>query len=372
MKRVFILVTLLALPVLLLAQTRPSASSSATGDTGKQPRAVTDGNFLEFDFPSLLIGIAEYEEGPTGATVFYFPKGAGAAVDVRGGAPGTTNTDWLQLGYDAPGLDAICFAGGSWYGLEAASGVRSELLATKHKDPFTEVANVAGAIVYDFPGRTNTIYADKELGRTAFKAARPNQFPLGARGAGRFVSVGKYIGSAYREQAGQGGAFRQVGVTKIAVFTVVNALGAIVDRQGKVVRGLRDPQTGLRLSQTDAMRLLIERAEPPRNAPSPEIRKPMPSNTTLTLVVTNQKLNNWQLRRLAIQVHTSMARVIQPFQMQADGDVLFAATTAEVESPRLSLSALGVIASDVAYDAVLSSIPRESEPRPGLPRDPRK
>lgn len=267
------------------------------------------------------------------------------------------------------GLDAICFAGGSWYGLEAASGVRAELLATKYKNPFEEVANVAGAIVYDFPGRTNAIYADKELGRAAFKAARPNHFPLGRRGAGRNVSVGKYLGRDYREQAGQGGAFRQTGATKIAVFTVVNALNAIVDRQGRVARGLRDPQTGARLTHADAMRILIERAEPPTATPKAEAQKPMPMNTTLTLVVTNQKLEHWQLRRLAVQVHASLARAIHPFQMLGDGDVLFAATTAEIENPRLPLNTLAVIASELAYDAVLSSIPRgELETRPGVQR----
>ena len=235
-----------------------------------------------------------------------------------------------------------------------------------------EVANVAGAIVYDFPGRTNTIYADKELGRAALRAARPNRFPLGARGAGRFVSVGKYIGRNYREQSGQGGAFRQVGATKIAVFTVVNALSAIIDWQGKVVRGLRDPQMGTRLSQADALRRLLERAESqaasPTPTPTPEAQKPMPTNTTLTLVVTNQKLEHWQLRRLAVQVHTSMGRAIQPFQMQADGDVLFAATTAEVENARLPLNTLAVLASELAYDAVLSSIPREAVVIPGARR----
>ncbi|MGH9941210.1 MAG: P1 family peptidase [Pyrinomonadaceae bacterium] len=365
MRKFISLVLLLTLPCGLSAQTGPAPSSA---QLKLIPRTSSEGPALEFDFPSLHIGTAEYEEGPTGATVFYFPKGVAAAVDVRGGAPGTTNTDWLQLGYGGPGLDAICFAGGSWYGLEAASGVRAELLETTQKDPFTEVANVAGAIVYDFPGRTNTVYADKELGRAALRAARPNRFPLGARGAGRFVSVGKYMGTNYREQGGQGGAFLQVGVTKIAVFTVVNALGAIVDRQGVVVRGLRDPQTGARLSQADALRLMIERAEPPKPAPPSDAQKPMPSNTTLTLVVTNQKLEHWQLRRLAVQVHASMARAIQPFQMQADGDVLFAATTAEVENPRLSLNTLAVLASEAAYDAVLSSIPREPESRPGARR----
>ncbi len=366
MRKFVSLILICSLHGMVFAQTNQAPSTS---QSHLVPKTSLEGAMLKFDFPSLHIGTAEYDEGPTGATVFYFPKGAAVAVDVRGGAPGTTNTDWLQLGYNDLGLDAICFAGGSWYGLEAASGVRAELLATKHKNPFDEVANVAGAIVYDFPGRTNTIYADKELGRAAFKAARPNLFPLGRRGAGRNVSVGKYIGRDYREQAGQGGAFRQTGATKIAVFTVVNALGAIVDRQGRVMHGLRDPHTGARLTHADAMRILIERAEPPSTTPKAEAQKPMPMNTTLTLVVTNQKLEHWQLRRLAVQVHASMARAIHPFQMQADGDVLFAATTAEIENPRLPLNTLAVIASELAYDAVLSSIPRdESETRPGVQR----
>ncbi len=365
MKRACILFVLMTLPVLQLAQTRQT-TPAADEAVRRTPRtAFNDGDFLEFDFPSLHIGIAEYEEGPTGATVFYFPKGAAAATDVRGGSPGTTNTDWLELGYEGLGLDAICFAGGSWYGLEASSGVRAELLASKRLNPFEEVANVAGAIVYDFPGRMNVVYPDKELGRAALRAARPNRFLLGARGAGRNVTVGKFIGREFSERAGQGAAFRQVGATKVLVFTVVNSLGAIVDRQGRTVRGLRDPQTGARLTQADALRRMTARAEASSNvAPPTDARKPMPANTTLTLVVTNQKLDYWQLKRLSVQVHAAMGAVIQPFQMQADGDVLFAATTGEVENPRLPLNALATLAAEAAKDAVLSSIPRESESQP--------
>ena len=81
------------------------------------------GQVLDLDFPALHIGIAEYAEGPTGTTVFYFPNKAKIAVDVRGGAPGTMNTDYLRLGYDRPVMDAVVFAGGSWYGLSAGTGV---------------------------------------------------------------------------------------------------------------------------------------------------------------------------------------------------------------------------------------------------------
>ena len=87
------------------------------------PRVHKDGPSLRFDFPALKIGIAEYEEGPTGTTVFYFPHSVKAAVDVRGGAPGTVNATALMNSKDYAMMDAVVFSGGSWYGLSAATGV---------------------------------------------------------------------------------------------------------------------------------------------------------------------------------------------------------------------------------------------------------
>ena len=70
--------------------------------------AINDGKkLIEFDFPKLKIGSVENEIGPTGVTTFYFPEKAIGAADVRGGAPGTYNTEWLKLGYDFRNLDAI-------------------------------------------------------------------------------------------------------------------------------------------------------------------------------------------------------------------------------------------------------------------------
>jgi len=101
---------------------------------------------LTFDFPEVQIGVAEYEEGPTGATVLYFPKPVVAAVDVRGGAPGTVNTDILRLAYDEPTLNAIVLSGGSSYGLSAATGVANALKdEIADSGNFDNVAVVAGA-----------------------------------------------------------------------------------------------------------------------------------------------------------------------------------------------------------------------------------
>ena len=162
---------------------------------------------LRFEFPGLQVGIAEYAEGPTGCTVFLFPDRAMVTADVRGGSPGTTGTDAVRLGYEAAFVDAIVFAGGSAYGLAAADGVRSELLASGRRGVrWGNIASVLGAIIYDFGVRANTIHPDRELGQAALRAAVPGVFPLGARGAGRSATVGKLYGRAYMEHAGQGGA----------------------------------------------------------------------------------------------------------------------------------------------------------------------
>src|SRR5256885_16742843 len=95
------------------------------------PRIDSTGRAIAFEFPGMRIGVAEYEEGPTGTTVFYFPKGVKAAVDVRGGAPGTLNTDAVRLGYESHLMQAVVFSGGSWYGLSAATGVANELKAMR-------------------------------------------------------------------------------------------------------------------------------------------------------------------------------------------------------------------------------------------------
>src|SRR4051794_28407023 len=199
------------------------------------PRTAFEGPELHFDVPGVRIGAAEYDEGPTGCTVFQFlPAGAACATDVRGGSPGQLGGfEWVH---------AICLAGGSLYGLEAATGVAAEILAQRgYEVGWTSIPNVSGAIVYDFGRRETSVYPDKALGRAALAAAREGMFPLGRRGAGRSVSVGKTFGLERGEPGGQGGAFRQVGATKVAVFAVVNAVGAIVDREGRVVRGHLTP-----------------------------------------------------------------------------------------------------------------------------------
>lgn len=152
-------------------------------NTNLEPKTSFESQRLRFDFPSFKIGVAEYEDGPTGCTVFYFPNGTSTAIDVRGGSVGTIgNYEWNH---------AICLAGGSLYGLEAVTGVAAELFAQhNYSTNFEQIALVSGAIIYDYSPRENAIYPDKRLGRAALKAATSGVFPIGGHGAGCSASVG--------------------------------------------------------------------------------------------------------------------------------------------------------------------------------------
>lgn len=333
------------------------------------PRTHAEGRKLEFDFPGMKVGVAEYDEGPTGTTVFYFPDSAKGAVDVRGGAPGDLNAAVLMNARDDKLVQAVVFSGGSWYGLSAATGVANgikDLRAEQGEPDF--IAGVAGAIIFDVGGRRfSRVTPDDRLGRAALASAVEGWFPLGARGAGRSAMQGYYYvrgdGAdrfANWPHSGQGGAFRTIGPTRIGVFTVVNALGTIVDRDGRIVRCERNGRTNDCPSIRDKLEAFAPiggSADSPPSGPT--------GNTTLTLVVTNQKLPFWALQRLAVQVHGSMNRGIQPFATEADGDVLYAVSTDEVDNPDLSPMDLGVLASELAWDAILSSVP-EIPPEPAL------
>ena len=333
------------------------AADAAPPDSHPVPHVSFDGPSLAFDFPAVKIGVAEYEEGPTGATVIVFNKPVMAAVDVRGGAPGTVNTDALRLGDDLSSVDAITLAGGSAYGLAVATGV-ANALKERTADPgnWKNIAVVPGAIIFDLGGRRyNAVTPDERLARAALDAMRSGWVPLGARGAGRFAMQGGYFGEF--QHSGQGAAFRQSGEIKVLVVTVVNALGAIVDRNGQMLRCAH--------ATADACGPIAERIAShlaalagAKNADADTGQHAgLTANTTITVLVTNQSLPHWALQRLAVQVHNSMARAIQPFGTEFDGDTLFAVSTGEIKNAAMSGPDLGALASEVAWDAILASAP---------------
>jgi hypothetical protein len=175
--------------------------------------------------------------------------------------------------------------------------------------------------------------------------------------------------------SGQGGAIRSIGPLHIAAFVVVNAGGAVVDRAGNVVKCHRNP---LWSNESSVARLLARvgtgtlLTQPGAAGPAGQRVAPVGTtepthNTTLSLIVTNRRLNSFELQRLAIQVHTSMARAIQPFSTEDDGDTLFAVSTQELPAREGDLSEvqLNTLAGELMWDAVLASVPEEPQFTPG-------
>src|SRR5918993_2399692 len=353
----------------LVQGTALTAGALALGSPGDRREALAQdvaatpatpsptGRVLDFDIPGLAIGVAAYSEIPTGCTAFTFdadmyPDGVMLEVDARGRYP------WLSGAFDM--ANAISLAGGSVYGLEAAAGVAAELFA---QGGYRDLVNVSGAVIWDVSMveepdgfRGKGIYPDKALGQEAVRAAQPGRFPLGNQGAGSGAYVGQWANwPNERERGGQGGAFRQIGAVKVAVFTVVNALGVIVDRQGQVVRGGLDQRTGVRTTPLQDAEAALEGEEVRLSSDDTPLPGGLTRHTTLSVLVTNVAFPRELLRRMGRQVHSSMARAIQPFHTPDDGDILFTTSTGEVAGEDIDSTALGVIASELAWDAVLSS-----------------
>jgi L-aminopeptidase/D-esterase-like protein len=320
------------------------------------PKIPTAARSIAVDFPGLTVGVAEYEEGPTGCTVLLLDRYARMSIDIGGGMPGVFN-------HTAPVTEAVCLTGGSTLGLAACTGVASELYELRGSDPLT-LPVVTGSVIYDFaaPERSG-VYPDAELGRAASRAATSGAIPVGAVGAARSATCGKLGIAGWAERGGQGAAFGVVGECRVVVLVVVNSLGVIVDRGGHVVRGNRDPATGQRSHVTAAQ--MVHGAE--------RQRERFGRATTLTVVLTDARLPSHALQQLPRQIHASIARAIHPFNAIADGDTLWLLTTNAVDDASIVPTAFGAFASELVWDAVLSSLdpdPTESVASAGSARSP--
>ncbi len=300
---------------------------------------------VKTNFENLEVGVASYPEGPTGTTVLYFPRGAYGAVDIRGGAAAVRESSSIEGENTWGWVDSVVLSGGSTMGLEAADGVAREIVKLRGgKITFDTVPVVPAAIVWDFSGRDNSIYPDRELGEKAFKARKKNEVPYGQVGGGTFVSVGKWLEGVKSERSGQGAAYYEKDGVKIMVVTVLNAVGNILDEKGNIIKGSLNEETGERVDITE--RIMEDNKSLPKKG-----------NTTITCVVTNISLDRLELKRLAVMAHTSMASVISPFHSPWDGDTLFAISTREKKAPTgVSAANIGVVASRLLKTAVWRAV----------------
>ncbi len=350
----------LAAPRALPVTQEPSLSSRPS------PRTAADSGSLT-DVPGVLVGHAEMDGRPTGCTVILFPPdGAIAGVDVRGAAPGTRETDLLDPLNSVQQVHAITLAGGSAFGLDAATGVMRYLDERRvgFRVGRARVPIVPAAILFDLGvGDDQAIRPDADCGLRAARAASAAAVPQGSVGAGAGATVGKARGLARAMKGGIGSAsIRLEDDTVVAALVAVNAWGDIVDpTTGRVVAGTRtDDGRGLA-----DVRTLMRRGT---------LEAPFGANTTLAVVATTAPLTKTQATLVARMAHDGFARAIVPTHTPYDGDTVFVVSTAAQAdaasgaqaSARTNLAQIGGLAAEAVSSAILSAI-RHADSLPGLP-----
>ncbi len=293
----------------------------------------------------------------TGCTVIIPDKPAVAGVDVRGGAPGTRETDLLRPGNLVQHVHAIVLAGGSAYGLEAASGVMRYLAEKGVGFPYGRgvIPIVPAAILFDLGVGRPDCWPDIDAGYKAASAAKRTT-PEGNIGAGTGATVGKALGPSRAMKSGIGTASESSVHGLIAgAIAAVNASGDIVDPDtGRTLAGAR------RVDDTidDTITVLRE-----GRIWTPEIPN---ENTVLVVVATNAALTKEQANRLATVCHDGLARSVRPAHTQGDGDIVFALSTGEREIEGADYRIVEALATRAVERAIVRGV-TEAESIPGLP-----
>jgi L-aminopeptidase/D-esterase-like protein len=299
----------------------------------------------------ILIGHAEKEN--TGVTVIIAPEGAVAGVDVRGGAPGTRETDLLRTGNTVEKIHAVALCGGSAYGLAAADGIMKYLSernigfkAGRHIVPI-----VPAAVIFDLdhpvspaaatpPQRgIKVAYPDADLGYKACVNAKEDYFESGRLGAGKGATIGKFMGIP--SHGGIGCATVKLGNIITTAIIVCNAAGDIYDMDtGKVISGAHDGQGNF----IDQYKTVLGGAIPADKRGQ---------NTTIGAIITNATLTKEQANKAAAYAHDGLAMSIRPVHTMMDGDTLFCLSREEVTA---DFNLILLTAAEAVRQAVIASV----------------
>jgi L-aminopeptidase/D-esterase-like protein len=309
------------------------------------------------DVPGLKVGHFTDSRRPTGCTVVLPGAGAVCGVDVRGGAPGTRETDLLDPSQTVSEVHGILLAGGSAFGLDAATGVVRWLEERGVGFPVREqrVPIVPAAILYDLDVGDGRIRPDAAAGYAAARAASEAAVPEGNVGAGAGATVGKLFGLAGAMRGGLGTAsLRLPNRAVVAALVAVNAVGDVVE-DGRIVAGARDAGGKRFLDCAQALREGRAPGGPPASG----------ANTTLAVVATNVTLTKAEARKVAQMAHDGLARSIRPVHTPWDGDTVFALSAGQLELPAAPL-VVGALAADALARAVVRAV-RLARGVPGFP-----
>ena len=285
-------------------------------------------------------------DGLTGCTVLLAPPGAVAAGEVRGGGPGTRESDLLSPATSTAGPQVVVLCGGSAFGLAACDGVVDWLSerGIGHWTPAATVPLVTGAVVYDLALGSAAARPDAAAGRAACAAASP-VVARGSVGAGTGCTAGKLLGPGAWTRGGLGAASLRAGAATVVAVAAVNPIGDVLDADGSVLAGAWRDGAAVR-----AVDLLAELAgSSPFDAPARE-------NTTLVAVSTDARLTKLECWLTARATAAGVARAVSPCATAFDGDLTTCtASGAVVADPGLVAVMAAEAATLAIRDAVLSA-----------------
>lgn len=301
------------------------------------------------DVPGIRVGHWTDRRAATGCTVVLCPpEGAVGGCDVRGGAPGTRETDLLRPGMLIERIHAVVLTGGSAFGLDAACGVMRYLEEQRIGYPFGKsyVPIVPAAVLFDLGIGRADVRPTAESGYRAARAAKSGRVAQGSVGAGTGATVAKAAGMKRCLKSGLGTACEHgPGGLLAGALAAVNAGGDIVDPdRGRAIAAPRADQPGAFLDTLELIR-------------SGSARGPQPGqNTTVAVVATSARLTKEQANRLASVAHDGFARTIRPAHTRGDGDTVFVLATGERELDGAGYRALEVVAVRAVERAIVRGV----------------
>jgi L-aminopeptidase/D-esterase-like protein len=297
------------------------------------------------DIPGIRVGHISDYQAITGCTAILCERGAVGGVDIRGSATGTEETPVLDPGHVTTEVHGILLAGGSAFGLEAASGVRRYLehQGFGYNTGVAKVPLVPAAILFDLAIGKAGVRPTAAMGEAAAAAATADAVKEGCVGAGTGATVGKILGMRQAMKSGVGSfTVTLPGGVMVSILAVVNAFGDVRDpATGKILAGAR--------KTPDSAEFVDTQEQMKRGAAGGFAAR----NTTLVVVATNARLTKVQATKLAQQAGLGMARTIYPVNTMFDGDIVFALSLGEQPA---DINTLGVAAAEAVAEAIVRAV----------------
>ncbi|MGM0396531.1 MAG: P1 family peptidase [Bacillota bacterium] len=294
------------------------------------------------DVEGIKVGHQSSVEGMTGCTVVICEEGATGGVDVRGSAPGTRETDLFKAEKLVDKVHAVVLAGGSAFGLEAASGAMDYLeeQGVGFDVGVAKVPIVASAVIFDLFLGDHRVRPDRDMGYRAAMSASSVEDRQGSVGCGAGATVGKILGPEKAMKSGIGSATVKAGELVVSAIITVNSFGDVYE-DNKQIAGVYDYEKNKLMSTEKMMKEWTGKLGLPN------------TNTTIGVVATNATLSKADGNKVAQTSHNGLARTIKPVHTTVDGDTIFAMGTNKVQA---DLNLVLLLAVEAVEKAVINAV----------------